>query len=64
MRRKDAVVSLMEGLSRVEVRRMAHEVGSVLMMVGDIGKDLEDMRDSVLALEGRLSRVVGVRRVD
>lgn len=64
LRRKADVISLSEGLSRVEVRRTAHEVGEVLMMVRDIGQDLEDVRGSILALEGRMSRVVGVRRVD
>jgi hypothetical protein len=51
-------------LSRVEVRRTAHEVGEVLSMVCNIGRDLEDMQQGMHALEGRLSRVVGVRRVD
>lgn len=64
LRRKNDVISLSEGLSRVEVRRTAHEVGEVLMMVGDVGRDMEDVRQSILALEGRMSRVVGIRRVD
>ncbi|KAF2259552.1 hypothetical protein CC78DRAFT_591865 [Lojkania enalia] len=64
LRRKDAVVMLSESLSRVETRRTAHDVGQVLIMVGDIGRDLQDIRDSVEALEGRMSRVIGVRRVD
>ncbi|KAF2662606.1 hypothetical protein K491DRAFT_686486 [Lophiostoma macrostomum CBS 122681] len=64
VKRKPDVITLSEALSRLEVRRTAHEVGEVVIMVGDIGRDLEDIRDSILALEGRMSRVVGVRRVD
>lgn len=64
VRRKADVVNLSSVLSRVEVRRTAHEVGEVLSMVCNIGRDLEDMQYGVQALEGRLSRVVGVRRVN
>jgi len=64
LKRKDDVISLSEGLSRIEVRRTAYEVGTVLMMVGDNGKDLEGVRETVEEMRGRLGRVVGVRRVD
>jgi hypothetical protein len=64
VRRKASVTNLSEVLNRVEVRRTAHEVGEVLSIVGNIGRDLEDMQDAVYALEGRLNRVVGVRRID
>jgi hypothetical protein len=64
VRRKAFVTSLSETLNRVEVRRTAHEVGEVLSIVSNIGRDLEDMQDIVYALEGRLNRVVGVRRVE
>jgi hypothetical protein len=64
VRRKASVLNLSSVLSRVEVRRTAHEVGEVLSMVCNIGRDLEDMQQGMHALEGRLSRVVGVRRVD
>jgi hypothetical protein len=64
VRRKASVLNLSSVLSRVEVRRTAHEVGEVLSMVSDIGRDLEDMQHRMHALEGRLNRVVGVRRVE
>lgn len=64
VRRKASVISFSEVLNRVEVRRTAHEVGEVLSIVGNIGRDLEDMQEMMYSLEGRLSRVVGVRRVD
>lgn len=64
VRRKASVLNLSSVLSRVEVRRTAHEVGKVLSVVFNIGKDLEDMQHSMYALEGRLNRVVGVRRVE
>jgi hypothetical protein len=62
VRKKAAVLNLSVVLSRVEVRRTAHEVGEV-SIVCNLGRDLEDMQQGMHALEGRLSRVVGVRRV-
>jgi hypothetical protein len=64
LRRKGDVVRMSEGLSRLETRRMAHEVGRATMMLRDIGRDLEDVWEGVGRLEGRLGRVVGVRRVE
>jgi hypothetical protein len=64
VRKKAAFLNLGSVLSRVEVRRTAHEVGEVLSIVCNIGRDLEDMQQGMHALEGRLSRVVGVRRVE
>jgi hypothetical protein len=63
VRKKATVLDLSTVLSRVEVRRTAHEVGEVLSMVCNIGRDLDDMQQGMQALEGRLSRVVGIRRV-
>lgn len=64
VRRKAAVVNLQQMLSRVEVRRTAHEVGEVLSIVCNVGRDVEDLRSALEGVEGRLSRVMGVRRVD
>lgn len=64
MRKKAAVEYLDTVLSRVEVRRTAHEVGEVLSVVCHLGEDLEDLRRGMDGVEGRLGRVVGVRRVD
>lgn len=64
VRRKASVIKLSEVLNRVEVRRTAHEVGEVLSIVSNIGRDLGDMQGTMYALESRLNRVVGVRRVD
>jgi hypothetical protein len=64
VRKKADVLNLSSVLSRVEVRRTAHEVGEVLSMVSDIGRDLEDMQQGIRAMEWRLGRVVGIRRVD
>jgi hypothetical protein len=64
VRKKADVINLSTVLSRVESRRTAHEVGEVLNMVSDIGRDIEDLRGVLYGVEGRLNRVVGVRRVD
>ena len=64
LKRKDDVITMSESLSRIEVRRTAHEVEAVAMAVADIGRDIEGLCESVRRMEGRLNRVVGVRRVD
>ena len=51
-------------MSRIEGRRTAHEVGEVASMVADIGRDVEDLVGLIEGVEGRLNRVVGVRRVN
>ncbi|KAF2032990.1 hypothetical protein EK21DRAFT_59709 [Setomelanomma holmii] len=63
VKRKASVTNLSTVLARVETRRTAHEMGEVLSMVCDIGRDLQDLRGSLEGVEGRLNRVVGVRRV-
>jgi hypothetical protein len=64
VRRKADVINLSTVLSRVEGRRTAHEVGEILSMVSNVGRDVEDLRGVLEEVEGRLNRVVGVRRVD
>jgi hypothetical protein len=64
VRRKSAVINLSVVLNRVEVRRTAHEVGEVLSMMCNLGRDVEDLRGVLERVEGRLNRVVGVRRVE
>jgi hypothetical protein len=62
--RKADVQNLSSVLSRVETRRTAHEVAEVLGMGCDIGRDLGDVQYRIRAMEGRVGRVVGVRRVN
>jgi hypothetical protein len=64
VRRKSAVINLSVVLNRVEVRRTAHEVGEVLSMMCNLGRDVGDLRGVLEGVEGRLNRVVGVRRVE
>lgn len=64
VRRKGDFVNLSTVLSRIEGRRTAHEVGEVASMVADIGRDVEDLVGLIEGVEGRLNRVVGVRRVN
>jgi hypothetical protein len=64
VRRKSAVINLSVVLNRVEVRRTAHEVGEVLSIICNLGRDVEDLKSTIEGVEGRLNRVVGVRRVE
>jgi hypothetical protein len=64
VRRKSAVINLSVVLNRVEVRRTAHEVGEILSMMCNLGRDVEDLSSTIEGVEGRLNRVVGVRRIE
>lgn len=64
LHRKGDVVTMSESLGRIEVRRTAHEVGGVAIAIADIGRDVERVSEMVRSMEGRLNRVVGVRRVE
>jgi hypothetical protein len=64
VRQKSAVVNLSVVLNRVEGRRTAHEMGEVFSMLCNLGRDVEDLRGVLEGVEGRLNRVVGVRRVE
>lgn len=64
LRRRSEAISLTESLSRVQTRRIARQVGEVTVALYQYGAMIEDIRDDLEDVTGRLNRVVGIRRVD
>lgn len=64
LNRKGAVVDMMSQLSRLETRRIAKEVGEACLIVRGMERDFQVMDDRIWNLEQRMSRVVGLRRVE
>ncbi|KAF1988569.1 hypothetical protein K402DRAFT_328310 [Aulographum hederae CBS 113979] len=64
LRKKPDVMDLLNGLQRVETRRVAKEIGDMYLGFSELRRRAERMDESVAALEDRLSRVVGVRRIE
>nr|POF17080.1 hypothetical protein CFP56_57895 [Quercus suber] len=55
--------SLMAALTRTQVRRIARQVGGMVMVNYESQKDTDDMHETVRRIDERMSRFVGVRRV-
>jgi hypothetical protein len=64
LRRKSQAQGLFEQLSRVQTRRIARQVGGVALMMEDFAGTVVRVEGSVLGIEERVNRVIGVRRVD
>ena len=56
--------SLLDTLTRVQTRRIARQVAGISFLVHEYGSSTLEMRDSVRRIDERMSRFVGVRRVD
>jgi len=64
LRHRTEIVNLLAALSRAQTRRIARQVGEIAVSLHDYGTILLDMQTNIAAIEGRMNRVVGVRRVD
>lgn len=64
LRTRSKAVGLMDSLSRVQTRRIARQVGEISVALWEYGGDVDGLRDGLDDIQGRLNRVVGVRRVD
>ena len=62
--RKSEAQNLFETLSRVQVRRIARQVGGMAVMMHEYGCGTLELNDTVRRIDERVSRVVGVRRVE
>ena len=62
--RKANAQQLLEALSRVQLRRMARQVGGMAVCMHEYGQATFELRESVQRVDERVGRVVGVRRVD
>ena len=64
LRKKTEAQSMVEALSRVQIRRIARQVGGLTMLVHEYGCGTMELNDAVRRIDERVGRVVGVRRVD
>lgn len=64
LRKKSEAQYMLETLSRVQIRRIALQVGGMTMLVHEYGCGTMELNEAVRRIDERVSRVVGVRRVD
>lgn len=64
LRKKAEAQDLMESLSRVQTRRIARQVGGMTVLMHEYGCGTMELNEAVRRIDERVSRVVGVRRVD
>lgn len=64
LRRKPQAQRLFETLSRVQTRRIARQVGGMALVMHEYGRGTEATREAIQRIDERVSRVVGVRRVE
>ena len=62
--KKPKAQSLFETLSRVQIRRIALQVGGMAILMHEYGQGTLELNDAVQRIDERVSRVVGVRRVE
>lgn len=64
LKKKSDAQRLTEALSRVQIRRIARQVGGLAVLVHEYGCGTMELNQTVQRIDERVSRVVGVRRVD
>ena len=62
--RKAEAQNLMENLTRVQVRRVAKQVGGMAVFMHQYGAGTMELNETVRRIDERVSRVVGVRRLE
>ncbi|KAF2719601.1 hypothetical protein K431DRAFT_286561 [Polychaeton citri CBS 116435] len=61
---KPKAQGLFTTLSKVQTRRIAQQVGGIALLMHEHGNVTLDMEDRIRRIDDRVSRVVGIRRVD
>lgn len=64
LRRKAEAQQMFETLSRVQIRRVARQVGGMALCMHAYGQATVELKETVQRVDERVNRVVGVRRVD
>ena len=62
--KKSEAQYLFETLSRVQIRRIARQVGGMAVMMHEYGCGTLELNEAVRRIDERVSRVMGVRRVE
>lgn len=64
LKRRSEAMDLTESLSRVQTRRIARQVGEIAVSLHDYSVMIDDIRQDLEDLTGRLDRIVGLRRIE
>jgi hypothetical protein len=64
LRRKADVQQIVESISRLQTRRIAQQVGGMAVLMHEYGCGTIELNEAVRRIDERVSRVVGVRRVE
>ena len=62
--KKPQAQRLFETLSRVQIRRIARQVGGMSVLMHEYGSSSMEVQETVRRIDERVNRVVGIRRVD
>ncbi|PNS21608.1 hypothetical protein CAC42_967 [Sphaceloma murrayae] len=61
---RSEALGMLDAVNRVQTRRIARQVGEIACMLHQYKNTLEDLRHGVAITEDRMSRVVGLRRIN
>ena len=64
LRKKTEAQNLTDALSRVQIRRIARQVAGMTMLMHEYGTGTLELNEAVRRIDERVSRVVGIRRVE
>lgn len=64
LRRKAEAQRLFQTLERVQVRRIARQVGGMAICMHEYGQSTVELRDTIQRIDERVNRVVGIRRIE
>ena len=64
LRKKSEAQTLTDSLTRVQIRRTARQVGGMTVLMHEYGCGTLELNEAVRRIDERVSRVVGVRRVE
>ncbi|KAF2236701.1 hypothetical protein EV356DRAFT_497568 [Viridothelium virens] len=64
LKERSKVVEMLESVTRIQTRRMAKQVCELSILMADMERRGRQSNETMLNMEERLSRVVGVRRVE
>ncbi|KAK5170884.1 uncharacterized protein LTR77_004028 [Saxophila tyrrhenica] len=64
LRKKADAQQILEAMTRLQTRRIARQVGGMAMLMHEYGCETLELNETVRRIDERVSRVVGVRRME
>lgn len=64
LRRRTDALAIIEAVSRLQTRRTARQIGEISVALHEYGDTIDDLDEGILEIEARLSKVIGIRRVN